>query len=273
MSAAPAPAPDTTGSLDKAIDVLFQLHGAGRAQGVSAIGRALGLPKSSVHRMLATLVRRGLVEQDERGLYRIGIGLAVLGRGVLDRDPVILAAKPVLAAHARALGDTFFLVAARGRRLVVLDKVEGDGFLRAAPRVGAEVPAHATAVGKLYRAFAPDEVDWPPGAERFTGRTLVAETALDRAAATVRRNGFARNEDEWIEGLSVVAAPVHLEHRVVAAVAIAAATPRMRDLGAARAGELVKAAAAEIDARLAGALAPPDSHDARAPRPRPEPAT
>lgn len=240
------------GSIDKAIDVLFHLHAAGEPQGVTAVGRALGLPKSSVHRMLSVLARRGLVERDDAGLYRMGIGLLALGLGVLDREPVALAAKPVLTARARALGETFFLVAARGGCLVVLDKVEGDGFLRAAPRVGTEVPPHASAVGKLYRAFAPDEVDWSGDAERFTDRTLADSDALDRAAASARRQGFARNQDEWIQGLSVVAAPVHLGPRMVAAVALAAATPRMRALGDAHARDGVLAAAEEIDARLMG---------------------
>lgn len=243
---------EAAGSIDKAIDVLFQLHAAGEPQGVTAVARALGLPKSSVHRMLSVLARRGLVEQDEAGLYRMGVGLLALGLGVLDREPVALAAKPVLAAQARVVGETFFLVSARGGRLVVLDKVEGDGFLRAAPRVGTEVPAHASAVGKLYRAFAPDEVDWSGDAERFTDRTLADPGALDRAAARARRRGYARNQDEWIQGLSVVAAPVRLGARMVAAVALAAATPRMRALGDARARELVLAAAEEIDARLTG---------------------
>jgi DNA-binding IclR family transcriptional regulator len=245
-------AAEGAGSIDKAIDVLFHLHAIGEPQGVTAVGRALGLPKSSAHRLLSALARRGLVEQDESGLYRMGMGLLALGLGVLDREPVALAAKPVLAAQARALGETFFLVAARGGRLVVLDKVEGDGFLRAAPRVGAEVPAHASAVGKLYRAFAPDEVDWSRDAEPFTDRTLVTPEALDRAAATTRKRGHARNQDEWIQGLSVVAAPVRLGARMVAAVALAAATPSMRALGEARARDLVLAAAEEIDARLAG---------------------
>ena len=113
---------------------------------MTAIGRALGLPKSSAHRLLTALSRRGLVEQDGRGRYRPGIGLVALGLGALEREPVVVAARPVLEQEAGALGETFFLVAARAGRLVVLDKAEGNGFLRAAPRVGSSVPVHATAV-------------------------------------------------------------------------------------------------------------------------------
>ena len=125
---------------------------------MTAIGRALGLPKSSAHRLLAALGRRGLVESDERGRYRPGIGLVALGLGALESEPIVVAARPVLEDAAQALGETFFLVAARAGRLVVLDKAEGTGFLRAAPRVGSSVPVHATAVGKLFLAFGGDAI-------------------------------------------------------------------------------------------------------------------
>lgn len=257
ITASPATPPtDGAGSIDKAIDVLFHLHAHAEPQGVSAMGRALGLPKSSVHRLLRALARRGLVERAEGGLYRMGVGLVALGQAVLDREPVVLAARPVLEANARASGETFFLVAARGGRLAVLDKAEGDGFLRAAPRVGAEVPAYATAAGKLYRAFAPSEIDWPEAVEAFTERTLSGAAAFDRAAAGARRRGYARNQDEWIRGLTVVAAPVRLAGHLVAAVAMAGATSSMRTLGDERAHELVVAAAGQIESRLAGGPLP-----------------
>ena len=93
--------------------MLFALHREGSPCGVSQIGRALGLPKSSAHRLLAALASRGLVERDERGRYRTGIALVALARGALEREPIVAAAHPILAAEAQALGETVFLVAAR----------------------------------------------------------------------------------------------------------------------------------------------------------------
>ena len=83
-------------TVEKAVDVLFHLHTEPRACGVTAIGRALGLSKSGTHRLLTALSRRGLVEKDDRGRYRPGIGLVALGVGALDREPVVAAARPVL---------------------------------------------------------------------------------------------------------------------------------------------------------------------------------
>jgi IclR family acetate operon transcriptional repressor len=245
---------DALGTVDKAIDVLFHLHRAGGAEGVSAIGRALSIPKSSVHRLLAVLTRRGLVERDHQGQYRPAVGLVALGLGVLEREPVVSAARPVLEQCAEAVGETFFLVGARAGGLVVLDKAEGNGFLRAAPRVGSVVPAHATAVGKLYLAFAPGDLELAAqGARtRFTDRTLTRDKALAVDVAAVAQSGLARNRDEWISGLSVLAAPVWIGERMAACVALAAASARMDELGEDALTTRVRSAAERITERLSG---------------------
>lgn len=244
---------DSLGSVDKAVDVLDALHDAAGPLGVTALSRSLGLPKSSTHRLLATLARRGLVERGDGGRYRPGIGLVALGLGALERDPLCAAGRDVLEHEARELGETVFLVAARAGRLVVLDKAEGTGFLRAAPRVGTVVPVHATAVGKLFLAFAPEQVEAPgDGAlERFTPRTLRSARALARALAAAREAGYAENRDEWIEGLSVVAAPVFARGTLRGAVAVAAPSPRMGQLEH-EARRRAMAAADRIGARLCG---------------------
>ncbi len=249
-------------TVEKAVEVLFHLHAEPRSCGVTAIGRTLGLSKSSTHRLLTALSRRGLVEKDDRGRYRPGIGLVALGVGALDCEPVVAAARPVLEAEAQALGETVFLVAARAGRIIVLDKSEGEGFLRAAPRVGSTVPVHATAVGKLYLAFGNGSVEAPEGElTRFSDETITDRAALDDAVARTVERGFAESADEWIPGLSVVAAPVVATasviatasaSRMLAALAVAAPTPRMRSLGCDEMGHRMMAAAARVAARFEG---------------------
>jgi DNA-binding IclR family transcriptional regulator len=243
-------------TVEKAIDVLFHLHGESGARGVTAISRALGAPKSSTHRLLSALSRRALLEKDDRGRYRPGVGLVALGLGALDREPVVAAARPVLEAEAHSLEETVFLVAARAGRIIVLDKAEGSGFLRAAPRVGAAVPVHATAVGKLYLGLGEGVISMPRGVlERFTDETLTDVASLKVEVARAAERGFAESIDEWIPGLSVVAAPILAAAaggRMLAALAVAAPTPRMRSLGVAEIGRRSIAAAERIAARLAG---------------------
>lgn len=251
---------ESNSSLDRAIDLLFHVHASDAPQGVTAIGRSLGLPKSSVHRLASGLVDRTLLERDERGRLRPGAGLIALGLGSLGRDPVVAVARPVLEAEAAALGETTFLVGARAGRLIVLDKVEGAGFLRAAPTVGEPVPVRATAVGKLFRAFAEDallgdgdgaDADDASRSSGFTDRTLDAP-AFEDAVARARRDGLAENHGEWIAGLSVVAAPVFgAGEALAAAFAVAGTTEGIRRLGT-DCRTRARAAGEAIGARLRG---------------------
>jgi IclR family acetate operon transcriptional repressor len=242
-------------TVEKAIDVLFHLHERAEPWGVSDLGRALDLPKSSVHRLLVSLRRRGLVESDERGRYRPGIALLALGLGVLDREPLVAAARPVLENAAVDVGETFFVVAARAGRLAVLDKVEGTGFLRAAPRVGSMVPADVTAVGKLYRAFAPELIELD---ERATltapapTRPALSAAQLERQNSAIKRLGYAENLGEWIEGLSVVAAPVLAHRKLVGAIATAIPMTRAVRVDKKLVASKVVQAAAHVSARMEG---------------------
>ena len=244
--------PEAGSSVEKALDLLLCLASEGAA-GVTALGHAVGLPKSTAHRLLAALGRRGLVERDGEGRYRPGMRLVALGLGVLDREPVVAAARSVLEAEAAAAGETLFLAGARAGRLVVLDKVEGTGFLRAAPRVGEAVPVHVTATGKLYLAFAPGEVD--ASSDPFAPRSPGARRALKRELAGVRRRGWAGNREEWVPGLAVVAAPVRTARRMHGVVALAAPAVRLQRAQAQRCAARVLEAAARIAARLEGSNA------------------
>lgn len=246
---------DTTspGTVEKALDLLAHLEDQRSPCGVSEIGRALGMPKASVHRLLASLGSRGYVERTEDGRYRLGFRLVRLGLAVLAREPLVEAARPALEAAARDAGETFFLATLRDGAVVVLDKVEGSGMLRAAPRIGESAPLHATAVGKLFLALAPARVPAPPAPlERYTPRTLATAPALARATAEVARRGWAESREEWLPGLSFVAAPVRVAGELLGAVA--AAVPATRFAGAAK-GKILQVtldAARAIAARLEG---------------------
>lgn len=238
-------------AVDKALDVLFHVHGAPEPQSVTDVARVLGMPKSTVHRLLGALRRRHLVEQDEAGRYGPGLGALKLAAGLLDREAVVVAAHAVLAEEAEAFGETFFLVAARGGRLVVLEKSEGTGVLRVSPEIGSEVPVHATAVGKLYLAHAPELLERSERT-RFTDHTLVDERALSEQVAAARDRGFAVNDEEWIEGLAVVAAPVFSGGDLVGAVCTAMSVARMRALGTNDVGQRAIRAAARVESRMQG---------------------
>jgi DNA-binding IclR family transcriptional regulator len=189
---------ERSGTVDKALRVLEVLHQARAPLSLAELARALAIPKPTTHRLLASLLNASLVEQQADARYALGVGLVRLGLGALALDPVVRACQSELERAAHELGETFFLVKARGGRLLVLSKVEGTGMLRVAPDVGSEVPVEVTASGRLYMAFAPELLAGNPGAAR------VSAAAVKRA----HRRGYDVNEAEWLPGLSVVAAPI-----------------------------------------------------------------
>lgn len=238
-------------TIDKALDALFLLSERPQALRLADLARELDMPRSSAHRILAPLVKRGLAEQDSNGRYRAGFALMALGLNVASREPLATAAKPVLESAAAELGETFFLVVARAGRLVVLEKAEGNGFLRAAPRLGADVPVHATAVGKLYLAFAPELVTVDE-LTRYTPATLRNRKALNAEVERVRAQGWATNLEEWQAGLAVAAAPIMSQGRLQGAVALATVTARFTAIGTPTAMRRVVHAAEGIALRIEG---------------------
>jgi len=233
-------------TVEKALDVLFHLHHAETALGLSEIGRALGLPKSSCHRLLTSLLNREVVERDAAGHYRPGLALLSLGIGAQGREPVVAAARPILEAEVTELGETVFVVGMRRGQLRVLDKLEGSGFLRAAPGVGDVIPNDVTAVGKLYRVFG-DPTEFEPE------EAVVAVDPIERDE--VRRRGYALNRDAWIDGLSVLGVPIWQQEggsarRLVATLALAAATARFDALGEEAIARRLLEAANQIAGRL-----------------------
>jgi len=246
-------------AIDKALGLLFHLHAQPGPVGVSELGRALSLPRSSAHRLLGALRRHELVEQNEDGRYQIGFGLVTLAAKLLAQDSLLLAARPALSQAAAELGETFFLVAARAGRLRVLDKVEGTGVLRASPPLGASVPVHATAVGKLYLAHAPAQLRLERERARFTDHTLLDDAALAADVELARQRGYAHNHQEWIEGLSVLAAPILVAEGKTAptelhgAVCVALPVARLSQLGESRVVARLLAASARVRTRIEGA--------------------
>ncbi len=234
---------ERSGTVDKAVHVLEVLHRAAGPLSLAELSRRVHIPKPTLHRLLASLLRHDLVEQDRESRYGLGVGLVRLGLGALAVDPLVRVARPELERATRSFGETFFLVGARAGKLVVLDKVEGTGLLRVAPSVGAEVPVETSATGRLYLGFA-------PGALRETPERC--SRAVRRAVELAVERGYDLNRGEWIAGLSVVAAPVCAGGRMHGTVACAAAESQLDEARLAEAIRRTRAAAERVSRALDG---------------------
>ena len=240
-------------SADRALAILGAFSVTRPQVGVTELARELGMHKSTVSRLLATLEGRGLVQRvGDR--FTPGPELARLG-ALTDPGLVLLpAARPVLVRLADETGETVNLAVRRGDRALNVHQVASAHFVGLTDWTGRATPLHATANGKVLLAFGDESA--PARLERLTPRTIVDVPALERELDRVRRRGHATAVEELEEGLNSIAAPIRApDGRCVAAVSVAGpsyrVTRRRLDSIAAACVEAGTAISARLGARKA----------------------
>jgi len=197
-------------SVDRAVAVLLELQGARRLR-LTELASRLSLPNSTVHGIVATLVARGMVEQDVSGRYALGPGVLRLSNVYLDSNELRLRALTWTEALAERSGCAVRVgVPLEGDIIVVHHVFRPDGSHQMR-EIGIDIPAHGTALGKAVLAFD------PPRAQRLfaaaplpklTGRTCVDTDELAAQLERIREGGIATATDEAILGEAEVAAPI-----------------------------------------------------------------
>jgi len=240
-------------SVHRAISVLQVLALRG-ATGITDISTELGVHKSTVFRLLATLESRGLVEQhSERGRYRLGFGVMQLAAGASKMDDLSLGARPICRRLAETVRETVNLAVHDGREVISIHQALGAPAVTTVNWVGERTPMHATSAGKVFMAHMdPDQVEAliAGGLPAYTPHTIVDPATLRRHLALVRERGYAATTDEQEIGLAAVGAPVRtLDGHVIAAVTVSGPTFRITEDTLPDLAEHVLAAAAEISQR------------------------
>jgi DNA-binding IclR family transcriptional regulator len=244
----------TVQSVDRAVTILelLALHGAA---GITQLARELGVHKSTASRLVSALERRRLVEQvEERGRYRLGVGVLKLAGATNARLDLVQEARPVVRRLASETGETVNLAVLSGGAALYVDQVSGASSLSSYNWVGQHIPLHATSNGKVLVSELPDaELGRLLGElVRYTPATVTDRAVLDAQLAEVRERGWGLAVDELDVGLTAVAAPVRDAHGdVVASVSVSGPTFRFGDARVEQLVPLVRAATAEISGRLA----------------------
>lgn len=246
-------------SIDKALAVLeaIAVH-----QRVTDIAAATGVSKSTVHRILQSLVEWGFARPDGSGGYEPGPRILTLAGQVLNRfDPARQASGVLRALHERTGYTTHFAIR-NGDEAVYVEKLEGRRPYQMTSRVGMSLRLHCTAIGKAILARLSDEEVLAIAARtRLEGRTpntLTSDEDLLAHLAGVRARGYAIDDEENEPGVRCVAAAV-FDHtgRViggisVSALALDASRERLESLGpeiAAAAREVSQALGAPVVVR------------------------
>src|SRR3954470_20673094 len=219
-------------SVDRALTILGVLARLGQAGGTE-IAVELGVHKSTAFRLVTTLESHELVEQtEERGKYRLGLGLVRLAGASSARLDVVQEARPVCRRLAADCGETVNVAVLSDSAALYVDQFSGGSALPSHNWVGQHIPLHATSNGKiLLSGLERDEVDRRvQKLPAYTNRTITDRRTLHRQLEKVRREGYAVATDELEVGLTALAAPIHSAHGdVVASGSVSGPTFRLPD--------------------------------------------
>jgi IclR family transcriptional regulator, KDG regulon repressor len=222
-------------SVSRALDIITLVSMKKGGMGVTEISKQIDINKSSVHRILSTLVQYNYIEQDiESGRYKLGYKFLEMGSKLLESIDLREEAKPFLEELENETNEVIHLVVFDQGEVVYIEKLEGNETLRMHSKVGKRAPMHCTSVGKAILAHLPTNVVIDildrKGMPIHTDKTIRDKDVFIQELKQVKQTGFALDLEENEYGITCIAAPIFDHSRkVIAAVSISGPTLRMQD--------------------------------------------
>lgn len=236
----------------RALDVLEFV----RAKGPSSapdVTKALGLPRSSVHELIKTLLARGYLRTvGDADRYELGIRLLELGAAYESRLDLAQVAKTRATAVSAKCGETVHVAVLDGTEVVYIVRIESTHAVRMVSALGGRLPAHLTAVGKALLAYQPAGVIdklYPAGTKLrvMTPASIKTTNALREALKHIRAEGLAWDACESNPDVYCVAAPImDRADTVVAAMSVSVPAHRWNEGRAAELADLVTDATRDV---------------------------
>lgn len=211
------------------LNLLKRLDGAG----VSELASELEIPKSTIHNYLSTLEQEEYVVNNG-GEYVVGIRFLELGAYAKDQKEIYNTAKEEIDKLAEQTGELTNLFIEEHGRGTYLYRANGNDAVSVDAQVGTRVYLHSTALGKAILSELPRErvegIIETHGLPKITPRTITKPNKLFKDLEKVQEKGVAYDDEERLEGLRCVAAPItDINNRVLGAISVSGPTKRIRD--------------------------------------------
>lgn len=213
-------------SLSRGLTLIELLGKSNGSRGVTELSRELGVDKSSVTRMLNTLVAHEFAIKDPQSRrYLLGPKLHQLIQQSTNNMPLKQQSMPFIQQLVDETGENAHVgIDAQGRVLVIAD-IESTAQLRVVSGEGRLIPTYCTALGKCLIAFG--DYPLPKALEAFTPRTILSRDQLKLHLAQVRQLGYAVDDEEHEFGVRCIAAPV-IDQSGTAVASIGISGPTVR---------------------------------------------
>ena len=209
--------------LDRGLDLIELLATAEHGMTISELVAATGLPKSTVHRILATFTNRHYVEKNEEtSVYSLGYKFVELASLYLNKIVLKTEAEPIMHTLAQILHATTYLGVLENNEVMYLQKTEQRNSLRLYTSIGKREPLYCTALGKVLLASLPlkefEHVARQLSYEPYTPNSITNYEDLAREVALVRKRGY---RGEHSVDSSCLAVPIYdYTRKVMAAMSV-----------------------------------------------------
>ncbi len=200
---------------------------------VTELAEKLELNKSSVFRLLATLIEHGFIEQDdETKRYRLGYQYLELSAKLLDSMDIRKEATPYLKELEALTNEVVHLVIYSQKEAVYIEKLEGNETLRMHSQVGKRAPMHCTSAGKTILSYLPErearDILKQRGLPVHTENTITDPDLLLENLKEIRERGYGQEVEENEVGITCIAAPIFNFHGdITGSISISGPTIRM----------------------------------------------
>ena len=224
---------DAMQTIDRAIRILKTFSLDENELSLADLHRKLGLSKSSLQRILNTLVLNGLLEKDEKKkTYQLGIELYFLGQLVEKNHNLLSVCRPYMERLRDELGESVQLNIIHQKERKCIGYIPGNHELMTIAYVGQTSPLYAGASAKLLMANLPDEqlseILNELNLKKITDDTIDNIEDLKKELATIRELGYALSYGERVKGAFALCAPIKNRfNEVIAGVAITIPSVRM----------------------------------------------
>lgn len=209
---------------ERLLAILTAFDPGARRLTLSQLSRRAGIPLTTTLRLARSLVDVGALQRTDDGTYEVGRRMWEIGLLAPVQAELGQIAAPYLQDVFTACGEAVYLAVRQDTRALYVHRIVGTHRPRVIASAGTKLPLHATGVGKVLLAHAPDDVTEAVvtgGLARFTARTIVDPERLRRDLHQVRVRGYARTSEELSRGSAAVAVPVtRLDGTVIAAVGV-----------------------------------------------------
>lgn len=221
-------------SVEHALDLLEALCDQGEGVQIAQLSAQLGMNKSSIFRLLATLEARGYVQREEGSKrYQLGMTAYETAQKFLSHMTLLRKARPVMERLARQCDEAVYLAIRRGDEILFLDMIDTGQQIKIASLVGRRYPLAALSAGRVLLAFDGGRAVRSRGGSRPPALDVVLAKELE----AIRQTGFGVDVGGGGEGVTCLSVPLfNVREEIEGALAIVGPDFRLNGVG--RQGEL-----------------------------------